>query len=129
MNILPGRYFLSASGAAPLTGNNYEDTHEGEHWRLQATDLHPHTHNVSYYTHSLSTHFDRELFVLLTARPDVVDLRGEGGDSAEGALDGYLLTVAPGGVHVAPPHVDHCEYTLHAEWVAAREYTPLREEG
>lgn len=32
-------------------------------------------------------------------------------------------------MHVAPPHVDHREDTLHAEWVAACEYTPLRGRG
>ena len=70
------------------------------------------------------THPDGVL-VLSISGPHVVNLCGEGGNTAEGTLDGNLLTMAPQCMHVAPLHVDHREYTLHAEWVTTREHPPL----
>ena len=72
------------------------------------------------------THLDG-LLVLSISGPDIVDLRGEGGNATEGTLDGNLLTMAPQCMHVAPLHADHREYTLHAEWVTTCEHPPLWE--
>ncbi len=82
-------------------------------------------------TRSPSPHLDGCVTLVLLGS-DVADLRGEGGEAAEGTLDGHVPGAADELRRVSlPPQPDHGEGAVHAERVATREHSPLRgqEEG